>query len=103
MALSWWMSPRYSGPKSFEYPKEWDAYTGHFRSDNPWYGSARLVIRKGQLLIDGQQRLVPVGPNIFRLAVEGNDVDRIVFDQLVNGQATRANFSGIEYFRTFTP
>lgn len=99
----WWMAPRYSGPKSFDYPKEWHAYTGHFRSDSPWYGSARLVIRKGQLLIDGEQSIVPVGPNTFRPAREGNDADRLVFDLLINGQATRLNFSGIEFFRTFTP
>jgi D-alanyl-D-alanine carboxypeptidase len=99
----WWVSPRYSGPKSFEYPKEWDAYTGHFRSDSPWYGSARLVIRKGQLLMDGEQRLEPVGPNTFRLAGEGNDADRLVFDSWLGGKATRLNFSGIEFFRTFTP
>ncbi len=99
----WWSAPSYSGPKNFEYPKEWDAYTGHFRSDSPWYGSTRMVIRKGQLLLDGDQAIVPVSPNVFRLAGGGDDADRIVFDMLVNGQATRMSFSGIEFFRTFTP
>jgi CubicO group peptidase (beta-lactamase class C family) len=100
---NWWMGQRYSGPKTFEYPKEWDAYTGHFHSDNPWYGSGRLVIRKGRLLLNGDQRLVPVAPNVFRPAGEGNDADRLVFDMMVNGQPTRMNYSGIEFFRTFTP
>jgi len=99
----WWSAPGYSGPKKFEYPREWDAYTGHFRSDSPWYGSTRMVIRKGQLLLDGDQAIVPVSPNVFRLAGEGNDADRIVFDMVANGQATRMSFSGIEFFRTFTP
>lgn len=100
---SWWTNERYSGPKQFEYPKEWEAYTGHFHSDSPWYGSGRLILRKGQLLIEGLPPLVPVEPNVFRLAGDGNDADRIVFDMIVNGQATRMNYSGIEFFRTFTP
>jgi CubicO group peptidase (beta-lactamase class C family) len=98
----WWVGQDYSGPKSFEYPKEWTAYTGHFRSDSPWYGSMRLVIRKGQLMIDGEQPLVPVESNIFRPAGDGSDADRLVFDMVAQGQATRLNFSGIEFFRTFT-
>lgn len=99
----WWTNERYSGPKKFEYPKEWDAYTGHFHSDSPWYGSGRLVIRKGQLLINGEQPLAPVGPNVFRPADDPSDADRITFDAFVNGQATRMNYSGIEFFRAFTP
>ena len=99
----WWTAPGYSGPKQFDYPKEWDGFTGHFHSDSPWYGSTRLVVRKGQLLLEGVQPLVALGPNVFRLAGEGNDADRIVFDMLANGQATRMTFSGIEFFRTFTP
>ncbi|MGH9882348.1 MAG: serine hydrolase domain-containing protein, partial [Pyrinomonadaceae bacterium] len=34
----WWTNERYAGPKSFEYPKEWEAFTGNYRSDSPWYG-----------------------------------------------------------------
>ncbi|HEY5883597.1 MAG TPA: serine hydrolase domain-containing protein, partial [Pyrinomonadaceae bacterium] len=44
----WWTNERYTGPKTFDYPKEWDAYVGRFNSDSPWYGSARMVIRKGK-------------------------------------------------------
>ena len=99
----WWTNERYSGPKSFEYPKEWDAYTGHFRSDSPWYGSTRIIIRKGQLLIDGEQPLVPIEPRVFRPASDPGDADRIVFDMIVNDQALRATYSGIEFFRAFTP
>jgi D-alanyl-D-alanine carboxypeptidase len=100
---NWWMNERYSGPKKFEYPKQWDAYTGHYHSDSPWYGSGRVVIRKGQLLINGEQPLAPVEPNIFRPADDPSDADRITFDTFVNGRAMRLNYSGIEFFRMFTP
>jgi CubicO group peptidase (beta-lactamase class C family) len=100
---NWWVNERYSGPKKFEYPKQWDAYTGHFHSDSPWYGSGRVVIRKGQLLINGEQPLARVEPNVFRPADDPSDADRITFDTLVNGRAMRMNYSGIEFFRMFTP
>ena len=99
----WWTNERYSGPRKFEYPKEWDAYTGHFHSDNPWYGSTRVVIRKGELLVSGDQPLAPVEPHVFRPADDSSDADRVTFDTIVDGQAMRMNFSGIEFFRAFTP
>jgi hypothetical protein len=99
---SWWFKENYTGPRTFEYPKEWEAFAGHYRSDSPWYGSMRLVIRKGRLLVDGEQRLVPVEPGVFR--PEGdNTAERLVFDTLMNGKTMRANYSGIEFYRTFTP
>jgi len=100
---SWWTNERYSGAKQFNYPKEWDGYTGHFHSDSPWYGSMRVVIRKGQLLLGGDQPLAPVASNVFRPADDPNDADRITFDNFANGQALRMTFSGIEFFRMFTP
>jgi hypothetical protein len=99
----WWANERYDGQKKFDYPKEWDAYTGHFHSDSPWYGSGRVVIRKGQLLINGDVPLVLVAPNVFRPAGDSSDADRVTFDTFANGQALRLNFSGIEFFRAFTP
>ncbi len=100
---SWWTNERYSGPKTFEYPKEWEAYTGHFHSDSPWYGSTRIVIRKGVLLVGGDQPLALVAPGVFRPADDPSDADRVTFDTLANGKAMRMNYSGIEFFRTFTP
>ena len=100
---SWWTNERYSGKKKFGYPPEWDAYTGHFHSDSPWYGSVRVVVRKGELLLGGDQPLLPVQPGVFKPAGDPSDADRVTFDLLANGQAMRLNYSGIEFFRTFTP
>jgi D-alanyl-D-alanine carboxypeptidase len=100
---NWWTNEKYVGPKTFDYPKEWDAYTGHFHSDNPWYGSTRIVIRKGQLLLEGLLPLAQLGPGVFKPAAGPGDADRIVFDGMTNGQAMRMNYSGIEYARAFTP
>jgi D-alanyl-D-alanine carboxypeptidase len=99
---SWWINEKYSGPKKFDYPKEWEAYTGHFHSDSPWYGSTRIVIRKGQLLLGGDQPLAPIEAHVFRPADDPSDADRVTFDMFANGQAMRMTFSGIEFFRMFT-
>lgn len=99
----WWTNEHYSGPKKIDYPKEWDAYTGHFHSDSPWYGSTRVVIRKGELLVGGDQPLAAVGPNLFRPADDPGDADRVTFDTFVDGRPMRMTYSGIEFFRMFTP
>ncbi|MCM3904665.1 MAG: beta-lactamase family protein [Pyrinomonadaceae bacterium] len=99
----WWTNERYAGPKVFEYPKEWDSVTGTYRSDSPWYGSSRLSVRKGRLILDDQQLLLPLEPGIFRPQGDINSAERMTFDTLVNGKTMHLNFSGIDFYRTFTP
>ncbi len=98
----WWTNERYSGPKSFDYPKEWQAYVGHYRSDSPWFGSTRIVIRKGQLLVEGEQPLAQIEPGVFRPQGDAG-ADRITFDTIMNGKAVHLDYSGIDFYRTFTP
>jgi D-alanyl-D-alanine carboxypeptidase len=99
----WWTNEHYLGPKTFQYPAEWNGYAGHFHSDSPWYESTRLVIRKGQLLVEGLQPLEQIEPRVFRVPGHGVDVDRVVFDTIVDGRAMRASYSGVEFFRALTP
>ncbi len=99
----WWTNQHYDGPKTFPYPQEWEAFTGRYRSDSPWYGSARVVIRKGRLMLDGELPLTQIEANVFRPDGETNAAERIVFDNIVNGKAMHASYSGIDYYRTFTP
>ena len=99
---NWWTNERYSGSKKFEYPKGWDAFTGHFHSDSPWYGSTRIVVRKGQLLIGGDQPLVEVSPGVFRFEDDAG-VDRVTFDTIIDGRAIHANVAGVDFYRAFTP
>jgi D-alanyl-D-alanine carboxypeptidase len=99
---SWWANEHYVGPKMFGYLTAWDAFTGHYRSDSPWYGSARVVIRKGRLLVESEQALIQIEPGVFR--PEGDSgAERIAFDVILNGKANHVNYSGIDYYRTFTP
>jgi len=96
-------------PKAFKYPKEWEAFTGHFRSYNPWLLNFRIVPRSGALqFVDAQsgieEPLVQLGPGKFRIGRDERIPETITFDQVVNSRAQRAILScGDPYFRVPTP
>jgi len=98
----WFRNERYTGPGTFNYPPEWDAFSGHYRNDSPWFGSTRIFVRKGTLIADGAP-LTPLGNGIFRVGAEDWSPERLSFGPVVNGRATRMIFSGVEFHRTFTP
>lgn len=98
----WYLGEKYKGPKTFEAKKEWDAFVGHYHNDSPWYGDTRVVMRKGQLFIDGSQALVPRGDGKFGIG-DPEAPDWISFESIVDGRAMRLNLSGIIFRRVFTP
>ena len=98
----WFRNERYAGPKTFDYPKEWEAFAGHYRNDSPWFGSARIFIRKGKLTADGTP-VTPLGDGLFRLGAEEWSPERLGFGPVVNGRAMRMKLSGVEFYRTSIP
>ena len=98
----WYMSAKYNGPKTFETQKEWEGFTGHYQNDSPWYGDTRVVLRKGQLFIDGVQRLVPRPDGNFGIG-DPEAPDWVRFESIIDGRAMRLNYSGIVFRRVFTP
>lgn len=103
----WYIHEDYAGPTAFDHPSEWHAYVGHYRSYNPWYSNSRIVLRKGALWLihpSGlEQRLVPLREGVFRVGEEEHSPERICFETLLKDRAIRVNFSGGDYYRTFTP
>ncbi|HET6204851.1 MAG TPA: serine hydrolase domain-containing protein [Planctomycetota bacterium] len=87
-------------------PEEWRAYPGHYRCQSPWLSNLRVVLRKGRLLLalpqGAEVPLVPLEPGLFRVGEE-ESAERLRFDSIVNGRALRANFSGVDLYRFFTP
>ena len=98
----WYLGEKYKGPKTFEAKKEWESFVGHYHNDSPWYGDTRVVMRNGQLFLDGAQPLVPRGDGKFGLG-DPEAPDWIGFESIVDGRAMRLNFSGIIFRRVFTP
>ena len=98
----WYMGARYNGPKTFETKKEWEGFAGHYQNDSPWYGDTRVVLRKGQLFVDGVQRLVPRADGKFGIG-DPDGPDWVSFESIIDGRAMRLNYSGIVFRRVFTP
>jgi len=70
----WYRNARYEGPVEFSHPKEWEGYVGHYRNENPWFGSLRIVLCKGRLMIDGTTPLEADG-DLFRLRSTPHNTD----------------------------
>ena len=99
---NWYLGEKYTGPKTFETKKEWEGFAGHYNNDSPWYGDTRIVMRKGQLFVEGVQPLVPRGDGKFGIG-DADGPDWMTFESMVDGRAMRLNFSGIIFRRVFTP
>lgn len=103
---SWYVSERYEGPRSFDAPKEWSGYRGHYKAAHPWANNFRVLLRKGKLWMEmpgGDERLlVPLESGHFRIGEE-RQPETVRFDEFVQGWAQRAVVSGVAYYRFFTP
>ncbi len=112
----WYAAERYAGSTRYDVPDAWRAFPGHYRSHNPWATNFRVLLRKGQLWLalpggdaDGigdEEPLLPVGdPDaaLFRIGEDTASPERLRFDTVVGGEALRANLSGCDYYRFFTP
>ncbi|MEX0755855.1 MAG: serine hydrolase domain-containing protein [Actinomycetota bacterium] len=90
-------------------PQEWAPFPGHYRSMNPWSPDLRVVARGGALWLlapsepDGDLELRPHPDGDFVVGPEPWRTDRITFDTVVEGRASRAVFDGAPYARSFLP
>ena len=98
----WFAHPRYTGTTRFDHPKEWESYVGHYRNENPWIGSLRVVLRKGALMIDGVVPLEAREGGVFYLRDEEHSPEWIRFFDVVNGRAMRLKLSGEDLWRVMT-
>ena len=97
----------YRGQTSFEYPIEWKAYPGHYRSHNPWLSNFKVVLRKGKLFFifsfGEEEPLHQLEPGLFHIGDDARSPEFIRFDVMINGKTMQAILSGGVYNRTFTP
>jgi len=99
----WFVKAEYKGPKTFDTPKEWAAYLGHYRNENNWVGSVRITSRKGQLLADGATLLEHDSGARFRMRGDEADTEWIEFHDIVDGQSQRIKLSGEDLWRVLAP
>jgi hypothetical protein len=80
-------------------PDEWRSYTGHYRNEDPWIGSARIAIRSGKLWLNGVVPLEPARNGRFYLRDEPDSPEWLSFSDIVNGRAMRMCLSGADLQR----
>ena len=95
---AWYATDAYDGPRQFQVPEAWRSYVGHYRSEDPWIGSLRVVVLKGRLMLDGLTPLELDG-ELFRLRDEPANTEWIRFGEVVNGKCMRLKFSGVDLWR----
>jgi D-alanyl-D-alanine carboxypeptidase len=100
----WYVNVRYSGPKQFDYPPDWNAYPGHYRVSSRHHINFRIALRKGKLWLinpgGDETELIPLQAGLFRL---GDSPEWLRFDTVVQGKTLRVNYSGTDFHRDFTP
>jgi CubicO group peptidase (beta-lactamase class C family) len=96
---SWFVRAEYAGPRGFATPPEWRAYGGHYRSEDPWLGSHRVVARRGRLWLDGVIALEPAPGGVFYLRDEERSPEWLRFEDPAGGLAMRMVLSGADLVR----
>jgi CubicO group peptidase (beta-lactamase class C family) len=95
----WFATAGYKGGRTFKVPDEWRSYTGHYRNEDPWIGSARIAIRSGKLWLNGVVPLEPARNGRFYLRDEPDSPEWLSFSDIVNGRAMRMCLSGADLQR----
>ncbi len=89
-------------------PAEWNVFTGHYRSHNPWTSSFRVTMRRGRLWLstpsepdglEADQPLVPLPDGSFRCGDDPRIPEWIRFDVEIEGKTQRISISGTEFYR----
>ncbi|MEU4027600.1 serine hydrolase domain-containing protein [Streptomyces anulatus] len=91
-------------------PARWAPFVGHYRGYNPWLSNirvqcsgGRLWVWQGEYTTDLGDPLVPLADGSFRIGDDERSPERLTFDVVLDGKATRATLSGYLLYRTFTP
>lgn len=108
---AWFVGERGAGSRTPppDAPEGWASFAGHYRTNNPWMPSFRIVLRKGRLVLtapweaEADLELVQLDDASFRVGIEEWRPDRIRFDTIVEGAALRAMFNEAAWYRSFTP
>lgn len=90
-------------PSMPDYPAEWDAYVGHFRSFGILITNFRVFVRRGTLMMKAYSGyvdipLTPLEDGVFRSGGESSP-ERLIFDSFAGGRALRCRASGCDFYR----
>ncbi len=98
---AWFISERYSGPKTFSYPAAWSRYAGMYEAvdANGYYSPLHVYMLKGKLFADGDE-LVPLGGTLFHVGTASWEPSWLRFEQFVQGKMQAVLMPGVTLYRT---
>jgi D-alanyl-D-alanine carboxypeptidase len=95
----WYARAGYQGEKALEPSAALVKYVGEYYSENPWFGTTRVVQRQRQLWMGGTDPLVPIGNHLFRIGAETTSPGVAEFSELIDGKPTLLWIEGNQFRR----
>jgi D-alanyl-D-alanine carboxypeptidase len=95
----WYAGTNPGGESAVPRSSALDRYVGTYYVENPWYDTARIVQRQGQLWLGGNTALVQVGEHRFRVGTDETSPETAVFATFVDDKARWLRLGGAEFRR----
>jgi D-alanyl-D-alanine carboxypeptidase len=95
----WYARAGYQGEKALEPSAILAKYVGEYYSENPWYGTVRVVQRQRQLWMGGTDPLTPIGNHLFRIGAEATSPGVAEFSELIGEKPNLLWIDGIQFRR----
>ncbi|HEX3950409.1 MAG TPA: serine hydrolase domain-containing protein [Steroidobacteraceae bacterium] len=74
-------------------------YVGEYYSENPWFGTVRVVQRQRRLWAGGTDPLVPIGDHLFRIGDQAASLQVAEFSAFIGGKPHLVWVEGTEFRR----
>jgi hypothetical protein len=95
----WYARAGYEGQKALEPSAALAPYTGEYYSENPWFGTVRVVQRQRRLWMGGTDPLIPIGDHLFRIGEEANSPGVAEFSAFIADRPNLLWIDGTEFRR----
>ena len=93
----WYRNNKYTGPTDFKVPESYKPLVGYYAGDGVFPAQIEILVRKGELWLEGGFKLIQVGQNEF--VPEGGIPERLEFLYVVGGKARLVKFGGQDMWR----
>jgi len=94
----WYARAGYQGEKALEPSAALAKYVGQYYSENPWFGTIRVVQRQRQLWMGGTDPLVPIGNHLFRIGKDAGP-GVVEFSELIGDRPSLLWIDGVQFLR----
>ena len=95
----WYARAGYQGEAALEPSAALAKYVGEYYSENPWFGTVRVVQRQRQLWMGGTDPLMPIGNHLFRIGAEPTSPGVAEFSELIGEKPSLLWIEGVQFRR----